>query len=312
MRKILIGAAAMGLAACVVSGAALAQASLVRAPEWAQRLAINDTLATTGGRATLAAEGLDFAVRVTIAPNQGGVARVIRVDGADRARLFLRRFTGHPTNGWWMWGPDTPVVQPLTGAQRSEIARLARAASSVAASAAGSGGDCPAGERAFVEVVVGDRAVNYARDCLGNDPGSQLASAVSALAGSETEEAMRQSAVQELMDADRAFSAMAQTEGVAAAFAHYAAEDAHQFAPGQDPVRGQRGVAGFWASWPEGATLTWEPEHAQVSDRGDLGWTWGRGVTTFNGQSRTSRYVTVWTRDIDGNWRFAVDISNQD
>lgn len=309
MKSLAGWAAALALMAAIPT--AEAQGALGRAPEWAQSLAVNDTLPTTGGRPTLAADGLAFAVRVTIAPNSGGVARVIRIDGAERARLYLRRFTGHPTNGWWMWGPDTPIQKALTSQQRADIERLARSAVAVA-TVGGQDGACPRGERAFIEVMVGDRQTSLVRDCLGQDPGSQLASAVSALAGSQTEEDMRRAAIQELMDADRAFSEMAQQAGVAAAFAHYAAEDAHQFVPGQDPAQGRRAVTQFWSTWPEGASLRWEPQAAQVSDRGDMGWTWGRGVTTYNGETRTSRYVTVWKRNIDGEWRFVVDIGNQD
>ncbi|MBI1187953.1 MAG: hypothetical protein GC206_11605 [Alphaproteobacteria bacterium] len=303
--------AGLAAAALLAAGSALAQGGLSRGPDWAQQLAVNDTLPTTGGRPTLAAEGLAFAVRVTIAPNSGGVARVIRIDGAERARLYLRRFTGHPTNGWWMWGPDTPLVRALTSQQRGEIERLARSAVAVA-TAGGQDGACPRGERAFIEILVGDRQTSLSRDCLGADPASQLASAVSALAGSQTEEDMREAAVRELMDADRAFSEMAQRAGVAAAFAHFAADDAHQFVPGQDPAQGRRAVSQFWSSWPQGAALSWAPEAAQVSDRGDMGWTWGRGSTTFNGETRTSRYVTVWRRNLDGEWRYVVEIANQD
>jgi ketosteroid isomerase-like protein len=309
--KRLVRMAAAAAFVALAAGQAAPQGALGRAPDWAQQLAVNDTLPTTGGRPTLAAAGLAFAVRVTIAPHGGGVARVIRVDGGDRARLYLRRFTGHPTNGWWMWGPDTPIQKVLTNQQRADIERLARSAVAVA-TGGGQDGACPRGERAFIEIMVGERQTSLSRDCLGADPGSQLASAVSALAGSQTEEDLRRAAVQELMDADRAFSEMAQRAGVAAAFAHYAAEDAHQFVPGQDPAQGRRAVSQFWSSWPEGATLSWEPQAAQVSDRGDMGWTWGRGVTTFNGESRTSRYVTVWKRNLDGEWRFVVDIGNQD
>ncbi|MGE0044206.1 MAG: nuclear transport factor 2 family protein, partial [Hyphomonadaceae bacterium] len=179
----------------------------------------------------------------------------------------------------------------------------------------GAGGDmgqCPASSSAYIEIAIGDRQTSASRTCLANDPGSQLVTAMSNLAGSRDEEELRAAAENELLEADRAFNAMAQADGVPAAFAHWAAEDAHQFSPGNDPARGRQAVTAFWANWPAGATLEWAPEHARVSSRGDMGWTWGRGVATVNGQQTRSRYVTIWVRDYDGNWRWAADIGNQD
>lgn len=301
-------------AGAAFAGPAQAQGTLGRAPDWAERLAFSDIAPTTGGRASLIAEGVQVSVRATIAPYQGGVARVVRVDGrADNAtQLFLRRFTGHPNAGWWIWGPDTPWVKPVTAAQRAEIERLARSALALGAGGADPLASCPNGERAFIEVAIGTRSTSLSRDCIGSDPVSQLATLLSTLAGSRDEQELHEAAVAELLDADRAFNAMAQEDGVAAAFAHYAADSAHQFAPGQDPAAGRDAVAAFWAQWPEGGTLVWEPQYAQVSERGDMGWTWGRGVSTIHGVRTASRYVTVWKRDYEGNWRFVADIGNQD
>ncbi len=65
--------------------------------------------------------------------------------------------------------------------------------------------------------------------------------------------------------------------------------------------------------WPAGARLEWTPQYAQVSERGDMGWTWGRSVSTrADGTRRPGRYVTIWRRNFDGEWRFVADIGNQD
>jgi ketosteroid isomerase-like protein len=71
---------------------------------------------------------------------------------------------------------------------------------------------------------------------------------------------------------------------------------------------GRAGVAQRFQNWPEGARLEWAPETARVSARGDMGWTWGNSVYIApDGARSAGRYISVWTRDYEGNWRFAFD-----
>ncbi|HRP12183.1 MAG TPA: hypothetical protein PLK37_14230, partial [Terricaulis sp.] len=166
MRTFAIAIAALALSA----GAASAQNLSARAPTWAQPLISSDVTPTLGGRATLAAAGIETSVRVTIAPQPGGVARVIRFDQrADGPSIALRRFTGHPTTGWWLWGPDTPYVFTPTAAQAQEIVAMARALSGVAGVVGGSQAACPAGEQAFIEIAASGRSTSFARACVTNN-----------------------------------------------------------------------------------------------------------------------------------------------
>ena len=308
--KVCWAAAAFGLA-IMVANTALAQNLSLRAPQWAQALVAADITPTTGGRAVLEADGIDLSVRVTIAPNRGGVARVIRYDlrGSD-GQLAVRRFTGHPSTGWWLWGGDTPRVTAATNAQRTELANLTRSAMGVAATLGGSGGDqtCPNGEQAFIEVALGERATSFNRNCLStNDAAGRLASRLSEIAGSRTEEELAAAAVAELLEVDRAFAAKAQADGVPAAFTEYAAEDALMLSR-ENIVSGRAGVEQRFGNWPEGARLEWSPEIARVSSRGDMGWTWGNSAYTApDGTRMPGRYVSIWTRDAEGRWRFAFD-----
>lgn len=300
--------ALLGLA-LLLAGPAAAQNLSLRAPPWAQALLAADITPTTGGRAILGAPGIDASVRATIAPPRGGVARVIRYDLRGQvAQLALRRFTGHPNIGWWLWGSDAPRVTALTPAQREEIANLARSASGVAGAAAGVEEICSAGEQAYVEIVVGGRSTSLTRACLSDaDAVGRLVLRLSALAGSRTEEELAAAALSELVDADRAFAAKAASDGVPAAFLAYAAEDALMLTR-ENVVSGRAGVAQRFAAWPAGARLEWIPQAGRVSARGDMGWTWGDSVFVAADGARTpGRYVSVWTRDLDGNWRFALD-----
>lgn len=305
-----VRAIALCALAILAAAPAFAQNLSLRAPQWAQALLSADVTPTTGGRAALPAAGIDVSARVTIAPTSGGVARVIRFDQrGDAGTLAVRRFTGHPSTGWWLWGGDAPRVTATTTAQNAELAGLVR---TVMGATGGLGGGiedaCAAGEQAYLEVSLAGRATNFSRTCASsNDAVGRLALRLSELAGSRTEEELAIAAVEELLDADRAFAAMAQAEGVPAAFTAYAAEDALMVSS-ENIVSGREGVTQRFANWPAGARLEWAPETGRVASRGDMGWTWGNSAYVAADGTRTpGRYITVWKRDHEGNWRFAFD-----
>jgi len=306
-----IRAALVCALALLAIGPAAAQNLSLRAPAWASPLLATDIIPTTGGRAALAADGVTTAVRVTIAPLRGGVARVIRFEAhADGSILAVRRFTGHPSTGWWLWGPDTPRVTNATAAQAAEINTLARAAIGVGGTLGGSGDTaCASGEQAFIEVFVEGHGTSLSRACIANtDPGGQLALRLSELAGSRDEEELAGAAVSELLAADRAFAAKARADGVPAAFAAYASDNAIMLSRAT-VTTGHAAVVTRFANWPRGARLEWAPETARVSSRGDMGWTWGNSTQIAADGTRTQgRYISVWTRDDeDGSWKFAFD-----
>jgi len=302
-------AAFCGLA-ILAAAPAFAQNLSLRAPQWAQALLSTDVTPTTGGRAALPAEGVDLSARITIAPARGGVARVIRYDQrGEQGALAVRRFTGHPSTGWWLWGSDAPRVTPTTAAQSTEIATMIRTVMGATGGLGGGTEDaCPSGEQAYLEVSIGSRATNFTRTCAANtDAVGRLALRLSELAGSRTEEELSIAALDELLSADRAFAAKAQADGVPAAFAAYAAQDALMVSS-ETVTTGHDAVVERFANWPEGALLEWAPETGRVAARGDMGWTWGNSTYVAPDGTRTpGRYVSVWTRDYDGKWRFAFD-----
>jgi ketosteroid isomerase-like protein len=299
------------LAIAAAAAPALAQNLALRAPGWAQPLTATDVTPTTGGRAILVADGVNVSVRVTIMPAQGGVARVIRFDQRDDGgHLFVRRFTGHPSTGWWLWGSDGPRVTAVGAAQSAEIAALARASMGITGALGGGqvGDVCPAGEQVFVEVAVEGRSSGMTRNCASaSDAAGRLALRLSDIAGSRTEEEFHQAALNELLSADRAFAAKARADGVPAAFAAYADDNAIMLSR-QAVTQGHDAIVSRFANWPAGQHIEWAPEAGRVSERGDMGWTWGNATyIAADGTRTTGRYISIWTRDLDGNWRYAVD-----
>jgi ketosteroid isomerase-like protein len=96
----------------------------------------------------------------------------------------------------------------------------------------------------------------------------------------------------------------------------YYAEDAVEIPNGRAFLNGKAEIAktmGFLDSSDN--HLTWTPVHADVSASGDLGYTYG----TFEFRSKdkdgkavsdTGKYVTIWKKQQDGNWKVALDMGN--
>jgi ketosteroid isomerase-like protein len=62
-------------------------------------------------------------------------------------------------------------------------------------------------------------------------------------------------------------------------------------------------------------SLSWEPEFAEISLAGDLGYTIGRYESWAVAQSgdtltSTGRYVTIWRKDAEGEWKAVLDIGS--
>lgn len=109
-------------------------------------------------------------------------------------------------------------------------------------------------------------------------------------------------AVDEVIAAERAFSAASESEGPRRAFLDNFADSVVTFGPG--PVVGTAALA----AGPDFGPLTWEPEVAEASAAGDMGYTGGpyrapRGETTAYGH-----YYSMWRKGSDGTWRVILDI----
>lgn len=121
-------------------------------------------------------------------------------------------------------------------------------------------------------------------------------------------------AAEEMLEADRAFAAMAGKEGVAAAFVAYAGQDVRMFPDGGAPYQGRDALIEQFSSWPKGARLDWTPIEAVAAGSGDFGFTWGRYVYSAVGENgqivEHGKYVSVWRKGPDGAWKVIADIGN--
>lgn len=67
-----------------------------------------------------------------------------------------------------------------------------------------------------------------------------------------------------------------------------------------------------WRSRPSkpGRKMTWYPVLADAAQSGDLGYTTGPWTQFQNGRPESAgEYVTVWRKQLDGKWKFAVNMN---
>lgn len=121
-----------------------------------------------------------------------------------------------------------------------------------------------------------------------------------------------------VMNADRAFNAMAQQKGAANAFAAYAAPTAMTFERQPEPIRGPQAIGKFMAEeFAEGGKLAWQPKEALASRDGTMATTWGRWAFTDKDDKGqpiviNGSYITVWQKQGDGSWKYTHDMGQSD
>ncbi|MGO9337377.1 MAG: YybH family protein [Terracidiphilus sp.] len=102
-----------------------------------------------------------------------------------------------------------------------------------------------------------------------------------------------------------------------AAFADWFAEDGVALNNGQAPLVGKVAIVKS-ANWSaKDYQLTWAPTDAAMGPSGDMGYTWGH----YEGHSKdangnpvttSGRYMTIWRRQPDGNWKVVLDAGSNE
>jgi ketosteroid isomerase-like protein len=126
--------------------------------------------------------------------------------------------------------------------------------------------------------------------------------ALAVLLAASLAQAARPPRASAVVDAERAFAAAAQADGVNAAFLHYSAPDALVFRPGPTNVK-----AALAANPIPPIKLRWWPVYAGIAASDDLGFTTGPYVAGEGERQGHGWYFTVWRRQTDGSWRWVLD-----
>lgn len=109
-----------------------------------------------------------------------------------------------------------------------------------------------------------------------------------------------------------AFCAMAQTQGLLAAFQHFAAPDVAFIDTDPRTFRGPAAVLERMGPDQPGLKLTWSALFTDVSNDGTLGYNYGRYESRRPGPDgqeivRGGFFLTIWKRQPDGAWRYVMD-----
>jgi len=144
--------------------------------------------------------------------------------------------------------------------------------------------------------------------------GPRVLVALLLLAGGARNSLTAQSAVPQLLKADRDFAAAVASHGVDAWVAAFASDgiqiDESGVIQGSDAIR--RLMTGALAD-PK-VLLDWQPVSAVVSSSNDLGYTIGKWQVRIRARPDSvlshGNYLTIWRKQADGSWKAAVDIGN--
>jgi ketosteroid isomerase-like protein len=123
--------------------------------------------------------------------------------------------------------------------------------------------------------------------------------------------AQGQSALQEMVKTEQAFSKMAQDKTIREAFMTFIADDGLLFRPGA--VNGKKWMLEHPVPPSDKKPLlAWQPAFAGMAESGDMGFTTGpwefKGDIKDENPSGYGHFVTVWKKQPDGSWKFVVDL----
>ncbi len=127
----------------------------------------------------------------------------------------------------------------------------------------------------------------------------------------------------DMLAADKAFSAMSIAQGAHAAFLAYMTDDVRLFDGAHPPLIGKTAVTAYYAAEEKSdpgyknQRLEWTPLEAEASPDGVLGFTRGTWIFTAPKPDGTplkvtGYYVTEWRRQPDGSYKFCLDIGGAD
>jgi ketosteroid isomerase-like protein len=119
------------------------------------------------------------------------------------------------------------------------------------------------------------------------------------------------SALQAVVETERAFSKASEEKGTRESFMAFIADDGILFRP--TAVKGKQWMLEHPVpSSPKRGLLTWQPIVAGVSAAGDMGYTTGpwEFKQDINDEKAVAfgNFMTVWKKQRDGSWKFAVDL----
>ena len=121
----------------------------------------------------------------------------------------------------------------------------------------------------------------------------------------------RMKALSEMQQTDVDFSDFSEKNGMRKAFLHYMEDEGVLLRVNHLPIIGADAVEYITSINDSTIQLNWEPKGGDVSEKGDLGYTYGTYIMKNEGAVTKGTYVTIWRKQKDGSWKFVLDSGNQ-
>ena len=162
------------------------------------------------------------------------------------------------------------------------------------------------------QLLVPKRAATFSK----NEPSSISAQST---AGSPSENASNtQPAERILRDLDAQWSKAAAAKDLEQTVAYYS-EQAIVLPPNATRAATRETIRNLWKDLlaTPGLGITWEPTNVKLSSSGEMAWVSGTYELTMNDPSGKpandrGKYLEVWEKQPDGNWKCAADMWNSD
>ena len=137
--------------------------------------------------------------------------------------------------------------------------------------------------------------------------------------GSPSEKPSGTQPVEQLLrDLDAKWAKAAATKDVEQTIAFYS-DDAIVFPPNATSAATKEAIRNGWKEMfaSPGFVITWQPTRVQIGKSGEMAWVSGTYELTMNDASGKpindrGKYLEVWEKQTDGNWKCAADMWNSD
>lgn len=118
-------------------------------------------------------------------------------------------------------------------------------------------------------------------------------------------------ALNAMQQADVDFSNLSRDSGMRKAFLSFIDDEGVMLRPGRMPIVGADAVDFVSSINDSSFTLTWKPDGADISQSGEMGYTFGVYNMQIGDSSNKGTYVTIWKKNSDGQWKFCLDTGNE-
>ncbi|GGG50697.1 nuclear transport factor 2 family protein [Epilithonimonas arachidiradicis] len=115
----------------------------------------------------------------------------------------------------------------------------------------------------------------------------------------------------DLLETDKTLARLSTEKGIRIAFDEYLSDNPTAFPFNKDVLTDRVKILNGYAGLK---SLEWVPLKAEVSESGDLGYTYGIGKITVDDEGKAkisySHYISIWKKDNAGKWKLILDTGN--